>query len=64
MSEYPAAAASRWGDDKSYDTHDFVEACRTFIVTSHMARNLPRAGGSALDAVSGFASASKRPSAG
>ncbi len=37
------------GGDKGYDTHDFVEACRTLTVTPHVARNLARAGGSALD---------------
>ena len=32
------------------DTRDFIAACRTLTVTPHVARNLARAGGSALDA--------------
>jgi transposase len=38
------------GGDKGYDTSDFVATCRTLTVTPHVARNLARAGGSALDA--------------
>jgi transposase len=38
------------GGDKGYDTRDFIAACRTLTVTPHVARNLARAGGSALDA--------------
>ena len=37
------------GGDKGYDTRDFAEACRTLTVIPHVARNLARAGGSALD---------------
>ena len=36
--------------DKGYGTSDFVATCRTLTVTPHVARNLARAGGSALDA--------------
>lgn len=36
--------------DKGYDTRDFVAACRALNVTPHVARNLARPGGSALDA--------------
>ena len=46
MSAWPAAARG----DKGYDTRDFVATCRTLTVTPHVARNLARAGGSALDA--------------
>ena len=46
MSAWPAAA----GGDKGYDTRDFIAACRTLTVTPHVARNLTRAGGLALDA--------------
>jgi transposase len=38
------------GGDKGYDTHDFVESCRALKVTPHVAQNLARPGGSALDA--------------
>ena len=38
------------GGDKGYDTHDFVASCRALKVTPHVAQNLARAGGSAIDA--------------
>ena len=38
------------GGDKGYDTHDFVESCRALKVTPHVAQNLARPGGSAIDA--------------
>jgi transposase len=38
------------GGDKGYDTSHFVATCRTLTVTPHVARNLARASGSALDA--------------
>jgi transposase len=38
------------GGDKGYDTHGFVESCRALKVTPHVAQNLARPGGSALDA--------------
>jgi transposase len=37
------------GADKAYDTKDFVEACRGINVTPHVAQNLNRNGGSAID---------------
>jgi IS5 family transposase len=37
------------GADKAYDTKDFVETCRELNVTPHVARNLKRNGGSAID---------------
>jgi transposase len=38
------------GGDKGYDTRDFVASCRALKVTPHVAQNLNRPGGSALDA--------------
>ena len=38
------------GGDKGYDTRDFVASCRALNVTPHVAQNLARPGGSALDA--------------
>jgi IS5 family transposase len=38
------------GGDKGYDTRDFVASCRELQVTPHVAQNLTRPGGSALDA--------------
>jgi transposase len=37
------------GGDKGYDTRNFVESCRALDVTPHVAQNLARPGGSALD---------------
>ena len=36
--------------DRGYDTRDFIASCRSLRVTPHVARNLARPGGSALDA--------------
>jgi hypothetical protein len=38
------------GGDKGYDTADFVAECRNLKVTRHVAQNLERPGGSAIDA--------------
>jgi len=38
------------GGDKGYDTADFVAECRHLKVTPHVAQNLERPGGSAIDA--------------
>jgi transposase len=38
------------GGDKGYDVRGFVEACRRLDVTPHIAQNLDRNGGSAIDA--------------
>ena len=38
------------GGDKAYDTADFVAECRNLKVTPHVAQNLGRPGGSAIDA--------------
>jgi len=37
------------GGDKAYDTRDFVTGCRERNVTPHVAQNLNRSGGSAID---------------
>ena len=38
------------GADKAYDTHGFIEVLRALEVTPHVAQNLKRRGGSAIDA--------------
>lgn len=38
------------GADKAYDTKDFVAECRNIKVTPHVAQNVKRCGGSAIDA--------------
>ena len=38
------------GGDKGYDTADFVANCRSRSITPHVAQNLARNGGSAIDA--------------
>jgi hypothetical protein len=37
------------GGDKAYDTADFVAECRNLKVTPHVAQNVGRPGGSAID---------------
>jgi transposase len=37
------------GADRAYDTHDFVRGCRERNITPHVAQNLRRQGGSAID---------------
>ena len=37
------------GADKAYDTKGFVKACREINVTPHVAQNINRTGGSAID---------------
>jgi IS5 family transposase len=37
------------GADKAYDTNGFVKACRDINVTPHVAQNINRNGGSAID---------------
>lgn len=37
------------GADKAYDTRDFVAECRNMTVTPHVAQNVKRSGGSAID---------------
>ena len=45
-------ASAHWtvGADKGYDTFEFVEVIRDLGVTPHVARNVTRRGGSAIDA--------------
>ena len=38
------------GADKNYDTADFVTQCRDRNITPHVAQNIRRSGGSAIDA--------------
>jgi hypothetical protein len=38
------------GGDKAHDAADFVAECRNLKVTPHVAQNLDRPGGSAIDA--------------
>jgi len=47
-----AAAAARCsvGADKAYDTFEFVDVIRDLGITPHIAQNLSRSGGSAVDA--------------
>jgi len=51
MADERLAGSSRitLGGDKGYDTRDFVASCRELKVTPHVAQNLGRPGGSALD---------------
>ena len=45
----PGSRPKTLGADKAYDTADFVAACRCRNVTPHVAQNLERSGGSAID---------------
>jgi hypothetical protein len=55
------------GGDKGYDTADFVAECRNLKVTPHVAQNVERPGGSAIDARTtqraGYAISQKKRSA-
>lgn len=46
----PCFGSRSVGADKAYDTRDFVAACRERKVTPHIASNVTRRGGSAIDA--------------
>lgn len=46
----PGRQPKTLGADKAYDTRDFVAACRERNVIAHVASNLTRRGGSAIDA--------------
>lgn len=50
LDKVPGAKRKTVGADKAYDTADFVEACRQRKVTPHVAANVTRRGGSAIDA--------------
>jgi hypothetical protein len=50
LEQIPGTKQVTVGCDKAYDTADFVAECRNLKVTPHVARNLQRPGGSAIDA--------------
>ena len=50
LEQIPGAKQVTVGGDKAYDTADFVAECRNLKVTPHVAQNLERPGGSAIDA--------------
>jgi Transposase DDE domain len=45
----PGSGRMTVGGDKGFDTADFVRECRNMWVTPHVAQNLGRRGGSAID---------------
>jgi transposase len=49
MNTIPGSGRKTLGADKNYDTVGFVEACRQADVTPHVAMNIKRPGGSAID---------------
>jgi hypothetical protein len=49
MEQIPGEHRITGGADKRYDTKDFVAECRHMEVTPHVAQNLTRRGGSAID---------------
>ena len=49
LEQLPGTKRVTVGADKAYDTKDFVAECRNLKVTPHVAQNLKRSGGSALD---------------
>jgi transposase len=49
LQELPGSARVTVGGDKGFDTADFVRECRNIWVTPHVAQNLGRRGGSAID---------------
>jgi IS5 family transposase len=50
LEQIPGTKQVTVGGDKAYDTVDFVAECRNLKVTPHVAQNLERPGGSAIDA--------------
>jgi IS5 family transposase len=50
LEQIPGTKHVTVGGDKGYDTADFVAECRNLKVTPHVAQNLERPGGSAIDA--------------
>jgi transposase len=50
LEQIPGTRHVTVGGDKAYDTADFVAECRNLKVTPHVAQNLERPGGSAIDA--------------
>ena len=49
LQQVPGAGRVTVGGDKGFDTAEFVRECRNMCVTPHVAQNLARRGGSALD---------------
>lgn len=49
LCELPGERRRTLGADKGYDTTDFVASCRELTVTPHVAQNVTRPGGSAID---------------
>jgi len=49
VEEVAGAGRVTLGADKGYDTRDFVAGCRGLGVTPHVAQNVKRSGGSAID---------------
>jgi transposase len=50
LQEVPGTGRVTVGGDKGFDTAEFVRECRNMGVTPHVAQNLARRGGSAIDA--------------
>ena len=49
LEQIAGTKAATVGGDKGFDTQDFVKECRQMRVTPHVAQNLARRGGSAID---------------
>jgi transposase len=49
LEQLPGNSRVTVGADKAYDTKDFVAECRNMKVTPHVAQNIRRPGGSAID---------------
>ncbi len=49
LAELPGGQSKTVGADKGYDTADFVDTCRHFTITPHVAQNHARPGGSSID---------------
>jgi Transposase DDE domain len=49
LQQVPGTGRVTVGGDKGFDTAEFVRECRNMCVTPHIAQNLARRGGSALD---------------
>ncbi len=49
LEQLPGTNRVTVGADKAYDTRDFVAECRNLNVTPHVAQNVKRSGGSAID---------------
>jgi hypothetical protein len=49
LQQVPGTGRVTVGGDKGFDTAEFVRECRNMCVTPHVAQNLARRGGSAID---------------